>query len=109
MNINELFNIIQERLQSDDLAEQYVLNGNCIIWSYDLNLDSQEVEESFEQDDDDDNYFSFEAIGSEELLIEKYDKGLEKLESLLDELGETDKWMFSESETNENIISFKIF
>jgi hypothetical protein len=106
MNINELFEIIQNRLNPEDLSGEFALHGNCIIWTYISNNDSEEIEIL---NDDDESYFGFESKSSEELLQEAYDNDFALLEELLDELEENDNWSFSDSEINENIISFKIF
>jgi len=106
MNINELFEKIQDDFLPEELNGEFLLQDNCIVWSYDLNENLEEIEYS---DDDDENLFSFEASSSEELLQEAYQDDLEKLNDLLDEINETDKWNFSEFEATESIISFKIF
>jgi hypothetical protein len=107
MNINELFEIIQDRLFPEDLNGEFTLHGNCIIWTYNLDNDLKEIE--IPNEDDDEQGFGFEAQSSEELLQETYDKDIILLEGLLDEIEESDNWSFSEPETNKNIISFKIF
>ena len=107
MNVNELFEKIQDNFLPEELNGEFTLHGNCIIWTYNLENDSEEIPAPSE--DDDDMNFSFEAQSSEELLNEAYDEDLAHLEELLDELEESDNWSFSEPETNENVISFKIF
>lgn len=105
MNINELFEKIQDDFSSDELKGEFLLQGNCIIWSYNLEENTEEID--YQENDDD--YFNFEATSSEELLQEAYQEDLEKLQELLDEIEETDNWKFSDFESIENIISFKIF
>ncbi len=107
MNINELFEIIQNKLSPEDLKGEFTLHGNCIIWTYNLDNDLNEIE--IPNEDDDEQDFGFEAQSSEELLQEAYDKDFILLEGLFDEIDESDNWSFSEPETNKNIISFKIF
>jgi len=106
MDINELFEIIQDKFPSEDLNGEFALHGNCIIWTYSLDNDFEEIEAL---NDDDESYFGFESKSSEELLQEAYDDDFALLEGLFDELEESDNWSFSDSEINENIISFKIF
>jgi len=107
MNINELFEKIQDKFLPEDLSGEFNLHGNCIIWEYDLNKDSEEIPAP--EEDDEELTFNFEAESPEELLQDAYIKDLELLESLIDELEETDKWSFSEPEIGETTISFKIF
>jgi len=108
MNINELFEKIQDKFLPEDLNGEVILQGNCIIWSYDLEKDSEEIEAPCE-DEDDELQFNFEAAPCEELLQDAYIADSEKLEELLDELEESDNWTFSDPETIESVISFKIF
>ena len=107
MNINELFENIQDEFHPEELKGEFLLQGNLIIWTYNLTLDTEEIQ--YNGDEDDENFFNFEASSSEELLQEAYQDDLEKLQDLLDELEETDKWSVSDFETSDEIISFKIF
>ena len=106
MNINELFEEIQNEFLPEELNGEFLLQGNLIIWSYNLDEDAEEID--YIEDDEDDNFFNFESSSSEELLKEAYHEDLNKLNEFLDELGETN-WNISDFETIENIISFKIF
>ena len=106
MSINELFETIQEKFLPEDLEGEFILQGNCIIWSYNLDNDSEEIElPSWDEDEE----FLFESMSPEELLQDAYIADSEKIEGLLDELEETDNWTLSEPEIIENTISFKIF
>jgi hypothetical protein len=107
MNINELFEQIQDKFLPEDLNGEFTLQGNCIIWTYNLDNDSEEIDVPNEEDEE--QTFSFESLSTEELLQEAYDKDLILLEGLLDELEEYDNWTFSDPDVNENIISFRIF
>jgi hypothetical protein len=113
MNINELFDEIQDRFLPEDLNGEFTLHGNCIVWTYDLDKDDVEdeiiVPTNNKDDDEDAPLFDFESSSTEELLQEAYDEDIILIEQLLDELEESDNWLFSEPEINENIISFKIF
>jgi hypothetical protein len=108
MNINELFDKIQEGELSENLSGELIVKGNCIIWTYDLNKNSEEIEAPTEDEGEEPEY-SFEASSPEELLLEAYTEDLEKLQEFLDENEETENWTFSEPETSETIISFRIF
>ncbi len=107
MNINELFEEIQDEFIPEDLNGEYLLQGNCIVWSY--NLETVAVEIEYSDDVDDENFFNFEASSSEELLQEAYQDNLEKLQEFFDESEQTDIWNISDFEASESIISFKIF
>lgn len=105
MNINELFEKIQDEL-NDNLKGEFTLQGNCIIWSYDLEKDSEEIE--FSEEDDEFNFYD-NSTSSEELLIDAYNEEIEKFEEFLDEIEETDNWNTSDYDISGNNISFKIF
>ena len=105
MNINELFEELQNEFIPDEINGEFTLMGNCIVWSYNLDDDAEEIDNF---DEDDDNPFSFEETSSVELLIEAHMDDLEKLREFLDEIEETDMWSFSDTDVVDNIISFKI-
>jgi len=107
MNINELFDKLQEDGLTEDLGGELIIKGNCIIWTYDLNKNSEEIEAP--SDDEEEPEFSFDTASPEELLLEAYGEDLEKIQEFLDEYEEIDSWTFSEPETTETIISFRIF
>ena len=107
MTINELFEKIQDEFLPEELNGEFQLQGNCIVWTYNLDIDTEEIQTPDE--DDDESPFNFESPSTEELLQEAYDDDYDALETLLDELDEIGNWELSEPETNENIISFKIF
>ena len=106
MNINELFETIQDEFVPEELNGEFLLHGNVIIWSYNLTEYSEEIAYL---DDDDEETFSFEASSSEELLQEAHQEDLEKLQLLIDGVEETDNWTFSDSEVVDDVIVFKIF
>ena len=106
MNINELFETIQDEFVPEELNGEFLLHGNVIIWSYNLTEDSEEFAYF---DDDDEETFSFEASSSEELLQEAHQEDLEKLQLLVDSVEQTDNWTFSDSEVVDDVIVFKIF
>jgi hypothetical protein len=108
MNINELFDKIHESGLSESLKGELIVKGNCIIWTYDLNKNSEEIEAPVDEDGEEPE-FSFESSSPEELLLEAYTEDLEKLQEFLDENEETENWTFSEPETSDTIISFRIF
>jgi hypothetical protein len=104
MNISELFNKLQEEL-SNDLKGELTLKAKSIIWTFDLNKNSEEIDAP---NDDDDEEFNFEAQSPEELLIEAYIDDLENIQQLLDEYDESENYLLSDPETNETTISFRI-
>ena len=106
MNISELFEVIQDNFIPEDINGEYTLHGNLIIWTYNLDDDSEELSIPA---DDDDFEFAFEVTSSEELLNQAYRDDLEQLNALLDEFEEIDNWTISEPETIDNTISFRIF
>jgi len=106
MNINELFETIQDEFLPEELNGEFLLHGNVIIWSYNLTEDSEEL---LYLDDDEEELFDFEATSSEELLREAYQEDLEKVQQFLDTIEETDNWTFSDQEILDDVIVFKIF
>lgn len=106
MNINELFEVIQDEFLPEELNGDFLLHGNAIIWSYNLTEDSEEL---LYLDEDEEELFSYEATSSEELLREAYQEDLEQLQQFLDSIDETDNWSFSEGEIVDDVIVFKIF
>ena len=107
MNINELFEIIQDEFVSEELNGEFLLHGNVIIWSYNLTEDSEEM--TFLNEDDEEELFSFETSSSEELLQEGYQEDFNKLQEFLDKIEEVDNWNYSDSEIVDDVITFKIF
>ena len=84
MNINELFDKFQEEFEEDELRGEFVLQGNVIIWSFNLS-------------------------DEEELLIDAYHEDLEKIQLFLDELNEMENLNFSDYEIVDDVILLKIF
>ena len=105
MNINELYEKIQDELSEDELNGEFLLHENVIIWSYNLSDDSEDV---FIDDDYDDETYNFNASSSEELLFEGYQEDFDKFQIFLDGIGEYHNWTISESEIVDNTILFKI-
>ena len=105
MNINELFETIQNELVPKQLNGDFTLHENNIIWSHTLN--NNEGLDFF--DDDDEESFSFETISSEELLQEAYQEDYNKLQEFLDNIEEANHWSFSDDEIIDNTISFNIY
>lgn len=106
MNINELFEQIQNKFLPEDLNGEFTLHGNCIIWTYNLNNDSEEIDAPNE--DDEELNYNFEAQSSEELLWEAYQEDLEAVQMFLNSIDE-ENWTFSDPDIGDIIISFKIF
>jgi len=106
MNINDLFENLQKSL-IDEIKGELILNGNCIVWSYDLDRNVEEIEIT---DDDEIDYDLKESCSPEELLQEVFIDDKEIIEKFIFELDDyTDYWSISEPEINNNIISFKIY
>jgi len=112
MNISDLFENLQENL-IEELKGELTLDGNCIIWSFDIKENVNHELESFNDADDADDVdydeFSFIINSTSETLQEAYDEDIVFIERLIDELDILDDWTFSDAEVWENNISFKIF
>ncbi len=117
MNINELFKEIQDYFFPDDLKGEFILHGNCIVWTYDLNdenvimanNDGDNVIMLNNNEDDELSSYDFDVTSSEESLQEAYDKDIILLEEFLDSINESENWSFSEPDIYEDTISFRIF
>ena len=107
MNISELFEEIQNKFSFEELSGELTLEGNCILWSYSVENDSEQFVNDYS--DEEEIEYSFEALSSDEILLETYNEELEKIETCLDELNELNDWSFSDYDIVDNTISFKIF
>jgi len=107
MNISELFEKLQDENFVDGLSGELILEGNCIIWSYNLENNVEEIEAPISEEPEEE--LVFEATSPEELLHEAYGEDLESIEELIAELEDYTEWTFSEPELGELSISFKIF
>lgn len=105
MNINELFESIQDEFLPEELRGEFLLHDAAIIWSYALTDDTDE-QNYF--DIDEDESIGFELSSSEELLQEGYQEDLDKLYEFLDENEEMDNWTISDGEIVDDVIVFKI-
>ena len=108
MKVKELFEKLEEKFV-DVLCGEIQLQGNCIIWTYNLDNNSEDIEEPEDDDEDDETFFNFQATSPAELVQKACDDDTERIKDFLDELDEYDTWTFSEPETIGSIISFKIF
>jgi hypothetical protein len=108
MNISELFDELQERFTPADLNGELTLHGNCIIWSYTPEINSEDIDEVFDSEEDDIS-MDFEPISCEELLQDAYLEDKERIETYLDEIDESNNWAFSDGDVVDKEISFKIF
>jgi len=105
MNIDELFEKIEDKYLLENINGELTLHSNSIIWEY--SLDDEEIETI--EIESDELEFDFQSENTEELLLNAYNKDFELLQKILDELEEFDNWAFSDPEIIENSISFKIF
>lgn len=111
MKINELFEKILVKFSPEDLNGEYTLQGNCIVWTFTLENYTNEEPPTYYNEDDEEELldFCFESVSCEELLNDAYNSDFEKIESLLDELDETENWTFADPEIIDDTISFKLF
>lgn len=109
MNINELFEEIQDHFHPDDLNGEFTLQGNCIVWTYDLNNEEIDIIVPNGEEDDDALMYGFDSTSSEESLNNAYEEDLALLEEFLDTIDEGNNWSFSEPDIYEDTISFRIF
>jgi hypothetical protein len=105
MNINELFELLQDNI-FDKIEGEITLHKNTIIWTYTI----EDIEEDLSDFEDEEDFFlGFETTSFEEKLIEIYNDDLEIIQLTLAEYNEEDNWRFDEYKTKENTITFKIF
>jgi methionine synthase II (cobalamin-independent) len=108
MNINELFEKLQDKSLSEDTNGEFSIHGNCIIWEYCYEEYNDNVSIPIFEDYDE-QYFDFETGTPEENMLETYNEILEQLQLYLDELDELENWVISEPDIVDNTISIKIF
>jgi len=108
MNINELFEELQNNIL-EELNGELILDGNCIVWSHDI--DREEIIDDIELNEDDDELeYGFIGIDSpEELLLQGYRDDLDVIERHIAKLDDYADWSFSDPEVTDTNISFKIF
>ena len=110
MNIYELYNHLQDESFLEKLKGELKLEGNCIIWSYNLNESTEEIEvPNYNDDDEEDFTYAFNVVSSEESLQETCDGELELIKQYINELDEFNDWSFSDPDVDDTTISFKIF
>lgn len=107
MKINQLFKKIQEDFITEESDGELTLQGNCIVWTYVFDNDSEEIDMS--DYDEEDLYNNFESTTVDEILDEVSTTYIETIELFLDELNELENWIFSEPEIIDETITFKIF
>lgn len=108
MNINQLFKKLQEDFITDKSDGELQLQGNCIVWTYFLEDDYEEIETN-ESDDEEDMYNQFESTTVDEILEEVSTNYIESIKLFLDELNEIENWTFSDPDIVDDTITFKIF
>jgi hypothetical protein len=108
MNINELFEVIQDEFHPEELNGEFLLHENTIIWSYDINEISEEYNDLNDYDEEE-QMINFELSSSEEILQENYQEDFNKLQDFLDTIEETDKWSYTNTEIIDSTIIFKIY
>ncbi len=109
MNIDKLYEKLQDENFLETLQGELTLNGNCIIWTFDLLNNSEEFDEDIDNDGNDDiESDELEFISPLEMLNEAYFHDLQEIETFIADLDEND-WQFSDAEIIDNVISFKIF
>jgi hypothetical protein len=109
MKIKELYNKIQEHeFFIEELKGDLTLNGNCIVWTFDIK-NSEDYHESTTINDDDDDEYCFNITSPSEILQDAYDVDIIAIENLVEEIDESSEWSYSLPEVSETTISFKIF
>ncbi|MDA3781464.1 MAG: hypothetical protein PF487_14740 [Bacteroidales bacterium] len=107
MNINELFEAIQDNFHPEELNGEFLLHENVIIWSCNINETSKEF--NYLNDYDEEEIINFEISSSEEILQENYQEDFNKLQEFLDIIEQTDKWSCSDNEITDNTIIFNLY
>ena len=102
MNIKNLFEFLEKNLL-DEINGELILDGNQIIWTFDLNKDSEEFDENNDCDE-----FSYNLQSNEEVLQEIYVEDLDCIVELISDFDDESTYTFSEPEIGECVISFKI-
>jgi len=106
MNIKDLYVKFQNEFNNEQLKGEFILEDNYILWSYNLDEDTEEVKDYYEEYDEE--YFNFDSVSSNELLLEEYDNDFDSIKSFLDRICEFDNWSISEPDIKGNMISAEI-
>ena len=108
MNINELFELLQDNV-SDDLTGEITLHKNAIFWSYTLE-DMSDVDDgdTYNDEEDENFFFGFDSISNEEKLVEVYHEDWNIIQMTLVEHDIENNWVMGEYKTKQNSITFKI-
>lgn len=108
MNINELFEAIQDNFHPEDLNGEFLLHDNIIIWSCNVAGTSEEFNYLNDYDEEEE-MINFEVSSSEEILQENYQEDFDKLQEFLDTIEQADKWSYSDNEIIDDKIIFKLY
>jgi len=106
MIINELFKKLEKNFQKNRLNGEITLQRDCIVWTYILDDGNELMDTAYNSNEIESE---IESISFEELLQDAYNEDLDKIETFLDEIDESEKWVISDADVIENVISFKIF
>lgn len=108
MNINELFEAIQDNFHPDELNGEFLLHENTIIWSFNLSDNSEDFNYLNDYDEEE-KMINFEISSSEEILQENYQEDFDKLQDFLEIIEEANNWNYSDNEIIDDKIIFKIY
>jgi len=107
MNINELFEKLEERFSSDELSGEFIKHNNHIVWKYVYDKNNDDYYRIDIEDDSDEIFF--ESVSNEEILLNAYYKDIDLIENFFNEINESNNWSFSDPTIKKNSISIKIF
>lgn len=103
MNINELFEQLEEYFAFNELNGELTLIGSEIVWDYSLEPSVDDNDDDMENEEED-----IEIKSNEEILLDVYDDDIERINLFLDEANEIDYWDISDPEIFDDCISFTI-
>lgn len=106
MNIKGLYVKLQSEFNNEQLKGEFILEEDHILWSYNLDEDNEEVKNYY--DEYDEEYFNFDSVSSNELLLEEYDNDFDLIKLFLDKINEFENWSISEPDIKRNMISAEI-
>ena len=108
MNINELYELLQNIIDPEELDGDFTLTENAIVWSYSLTEEIDDELVDYDDEENEDFFTSFETINRYDELYNIYLEDLHTIKLCLSEYNEEDNWNYTEPDVKENSISFKI-
>lgn len=98
---------MSDKIFLERLEGELILKEDMIVWSYDLDKDSEEIENINDELEESDVEFG-DIVCVEEVLNDTYESDMEEIYDTICSVDDINDWYFSEPVINDTIISFDI-